>query len=233
MKPKGPGRYAVAPSPGRSGCSPYSAWLAAALLTGAPRLANEYADRGLAADVAGLPYLVRDISLPLAVRPSAAEDTSLGAGASSPSTGTRCRSRCPAWSAASGTRPTVGPHGVAASGDFMPFNGDTRPVFGLRAQTGVREAIRMVAGDWPAASGGRPGGRIGIAVSQRTADALSLRARQQPRHRGQRGRPAGSGWCWSGSSSRWTRPHRSGTTCGWPWSRRCRWPTGTGTGRWR
>ncbi|RKR89053.1 putative ABC transport system permease protein [Micromonospora pisi] len=148
--------------------------LAAALLTGAPRLANEYADRGLAADVATLPPLVRDISMPMVVEPDNTAQASAGV-----ETLDRYRDRLPnplpgliedGWYSA-----TVGPNGVRASGDFIPLNGDAKPGMGLRAQTGLQEAVRMVDGGWPAATGRAPGGGIAITVSQLTADVLSLR----------------------------------------------------------
>ncbi|MFK3982768.1 FtsX-like permease family protein [Micromonospora sp. NPDC050397] len=145
---------------------------AAALLTGAPRLANEYADRGLAADVAGLPYLVRDVSLPVTGQPDRNAEAGIERIA-------QYRDALPqplpglvggSWYSAS-----VDPIGTAASGDFMPLNGDVKPSVGIRAQTGVRDAVRMVSGDWPAASGRGPTGRIAIVVSQLTAEVLQLR----------------------------------------------------------
>ncbi|MEV4627990.1 FtsX-like permease family protein [Micromonospora sp. NPDC049523] len=146
---------------------------AAALLTGAPRLANEYADRGLAADVADLPYQVRDISLPLTASIDRAKTTQIGVEDLDP-----YREKLPQplpglitdqWYSAG-----IEPETVGASGDFPPFNGDSQPGLGLRAQTGVQEAVRMVSGTWPDATAGLPGGRIPIAVSQRTANALVL-----------------------------------------------------------
>ncbi|MFI6758398.1 FtsX-like permease family protein [Micromonospora sp. NPDC050417] len=148
--------------------------LAAALLTGAPRLANEYADRGLAADVATLPPLVRDISMPMVIEPDNTAPAAAGVDSLD-----KYRDKLPeplpgliddGWYSA-----TVGPNGVNASGDFIPLNGDTKPGMALRAQTGLQEAVRMVDGGWPATNGRAPGGGIAITVSQLTAEVLSLR----------------------------------------------------------
>jgi putative ABC transport system permease protein len=147
---------------------------AAALLTGAPRLANEYADRGLGADVAGLPYLVRDVILPSSVPPGPPND--LGAGAAKlPVYRDAMPQPLPRLIGGEWYSATIGPEGLSASGDVVPFNGDAGPAVAIRAQTGIREAIRMVAGTWPDASGKTPGGRVAIVVSEPTAEVLSLR----------------------------------------------------------
>nr|MDT0659898.1 ABC transporter permease [Micromonospora sp. DSM 115978] len=68
---------------------------------------------------------------------------------------------------------TVGPEGVFAAGPRPPFTGGPPPMFGLRAQTGVREAARLVAGAWPATAG-TPTGTVEIALSRSAAETLLL-----------------------------------------------------------
>ncbi|WP_329105313.1 ABC transporter permease [Micromonospora sp. NBC_01699] len=148
--------------------------MAAALVTGAPRLANEYADRGLGADVAGLPYLVRDIMLPTSVQPGPLGDPGAGT-ANLPVYRDAMPQPLPRLIGDQWYSASVGPVGLSSSGDFIPFNGSAGPSVGIRAQTGVREAVRMVSGVWPDAAGRTPAGRIAIVVSEPTADTLSLR----------------------------------------------------------
>lgn len=126
--------------------------VASLLVTGAPRLANEFADEGLRNDVAALPYQVRDVTYVVRPRTLQASDVGEGAAALDP-----YRKRLPAplpalidqqWFAAQ-----VGPEAVRLSGDKPPFNGSCRPVLSLRTQPGAEHEVRMVHGRWPASKG--------------------------------------------------------------------------------
>ncbi|WP_431729673.1 FtsX-like permease family protein [Verrucosispora sp. TAA-831] len=141
--------------------------VAAMLVTAAPRLADGYADRGLRADVAHLPHLVRDISLSVPrPAPAAAGRDDLdryAAALPQPLPGLVDRR----WYASS-----IDPEQLLASGDAPPMDGGARKEFGVRAQTGVEEAAEVTAGRWPRT---QVGGPAELAVSVQVAETLSLR----------------------------------------------------------
>lgn len=144
--------------------------VAAVLVTAAPRLSNDYADRSLRADIATLPHLARDVSIlanpnpedPFAPTDGVGRLEQFRVGLPEPLPGLVDE----AWHSGA-----VGPEDVVASGDFPPMNGGARKLLGLRAQTGLEEAARLTAGRFP-----RPAqDAIEIAVSSPVAEALSLR----------------------------------------------------------
>lgn len=176
----------IAPSAGQLGLLAVLGLVAATLVTATPRLTNEAADRALRAEIAPLPYQARDLNFSRRFQPNVESvDTAAGVARLS-----QIRADLPAplaglvddgWYGAA-----VGPQGVLASGDAPPFIGGPPPIFGLRAQTGVTEAARLVTGDWPGAAsptgpgGDRPGGdgpgdgRVQIAMSRLAAETVSL-----------------------------------------------------------
>ncbi|WDZ83137.1 FtsX-like permease family protein [Micromonospora cathayae] len=138
--------------------------VAAALVTAAPRLANDHADRSLRAAVTPLPYQARDLTIAARTAPTA------------PDTLDRFAADLPAplpdlvdqrWQAVA-----IDADRAVAVGDVGPLGGGGRVQLGLRAQTGVPQAARLTAGRWPASSPGRP---TQVAVSEAVAAALDLR----------------------------------------------------------
>ncbi|MGI5212390.1 FtsX-like permease family protein [Plantactinospora sp. CA-290183] len=143
--------------------------VAALLATGAPRLANEYADDGLGRDVGSLPHQVRDLTYTVSPGEGGSIDTGRAAAKLDP-----YRERLPGplpglvgqrWFAA-----RVGPDRVGVTGDAAPFNGSCRPELPLRYQSGAEREVTMVAGRWPASTD-----TVEAAVSREAADAVGLR----------------------------------------------------------
>ncbi|GIJ76414.1 putative ABC transport system permease protein [Micromonospora phaseoli] len=153
--------------------------VAALLVTAAPRLSNGYADRGLRADVAQLPHLVRDVSLAVErPAPAAAGQADLDRYAAElpqPLPGLVDRR----WYAAS-----LDEQRLVAIGDDPPMDGGARKEFGLRAQTGVQDAAELTAGRWPRTGADGP---AEVTVSATVAETLSLRPGQSLRFIGQDG----------------------------------------------
>ncbi|WFE27708.1 ABC transporter permease [Solwaraspora sp. WMMD791] len=159
--------------------------VAATMVTAVPRAANTAVDQALRPHLSAMPHLARD--LVLTERPTIAPGPGIvtppvDSAAGQRRTGT-LRDELPqpvpqlvgsAWYAAA-----IGPDGVDALGDAPPFRRNPPPVFGLRAQTGVREASRLVAGAWPASPGdtGAAGDAAPtqITMSRQAAETLSLR----------------------------------------------------------
>ncbi|OZV75897.1 hypothetical protein CA850_27955 [Micromonospora echinospora] len=144
--------------------------VAAALVTGAPRLTNDLADRSLHADLAPLPHQVRDLTIE--VRGGA--DGAAPAGAAGALD--RFHAALPPplpdlvdqrWQAG-----TVADDEVITSGDVGPLGEGGTVRLGLHTQTGLAEATRLTAGTWPDSSPGQP---VQVAVSQAVADTLALR----------------------------------------------------------
>ncbi|SCL27023.1 FtsX-like permease family protein [Micromonospora inyonensis] len=144
--------------------------VAAALVTGAPRLTNGLADRSLHADLAPLPHQVRDLTIE--VRAGADGATPTGAAGALE----RFHAALPQplsalvdqrWQAAAVAADTA-----TASGDVGPLAEGGTVRLGLRTQTGLPEATRLTAGTWPRTDLGRP---VQVAVSQAVADTLALR----------------------------------------------------------
>ncbi|MBE1485881.1 ABC transporter permease [Plantactinospora soyae] len=163
--------------------------VAALLVTGAPRLANEFADDGLRHDAAALPYQVRDLSY--VVRPDSLDnpDAATGAAALDP-----YRKKLPAplptlidqqWFAAQ-----VGPEAVSVSGDKRPLNGSCRPVLSLRTQPGAEREARMVQGRWPASKGDT----VEAAISSEASSVIGLPVDTVFRMLGTTGAADSRGW---------------------------------------
>ncbi|GLH94872.1 FtsX-like permease family protein [Phytohabitans aurantiacus] len=140
---------------------------AAALVTGAPRMANDLADRALREDVRRLPTAARDLTL--SQKPQPFGDALIVARAQAELD--RYRATLPQplpgligdkWFAAS-----TGPDRVSTrvgSGPVVDF--------GLRTQTGVEEAGRITSGRWPATEESAP--QVEIALSAAVARALGV-----------------------------------------------------------
>ncbi|MEE6258247.1 FtsX-like permease family protein [Plantactinospora sonchi] len=144
--------------------------VAAFLVAGAPRLANQYADDGLGQDVSGLPYQVRDLLFSPSdrraepLRPTEAADQldPIREGLAAPLSGLVERQ----WFAGQ-----VGPKDLAVSGDTPVLSGSCRPSLSLRGQPGLERLVTMVEGHWPASQGSA----VEVAVSREAADAIGLR----------------------------------------------------------
>ncbi|MDG4834466.1 ABC transporter permease [Solwaraspora sp. WMMD1047] len=163
----------LAAYPGLLGLLAALALVAAGLVTATPRLTNEAGERALRPAVADLPHLARDLNFTArsrvndaAVDPAGLQSrlAELHAELPAPLAGLTSDR----WYSA-----TIGPDGIRAAGAEPPFTGGPPPVFGLRAQSGVREAARLVAGAWPE-SPAPPGGGIEIAISRPAAETLLL-----------------------------------------------------------
>ncbi|WBB80818.1 ABC transporter permease [Micromonospora sp. WMMD882] len=144
------------------------ALVAAALVTAAPRLAHGHADRALRADLAALPYQVRDVTVAARSGPTDPAPPSdalerIGAALPGPLPGLVGQR----WQAVA-----VDAEQAVAGGDVGPLGEGARVQFGLRAQTGLPAAARLTAGAWPRTAAGQP---AQIAVSGPVADTLGLR----------------------------------------------------------
>lgn len=141
--------------------------VAALLVTGAPRLANRYADQGLGQDIGPLPHQVRDLTYTTRPNPHAAADPT--AAADLDTIRTRLPDPLPALIGQQWFAAQVGPESVRISGPGWPEN--CPPVLPLRYQTGVEPAARMVQGRWPASQGTT----VEAVVSAAAADVTGLR----------------------------------------------------------
>ncbi|MEV1147723.1 hypothetical protein AB0I76_29405, partial [Micromonospora sp. NPDC049799] len=145
--------------------------VAAVLLTAGPRLSNEYADRGLRADVAALPHLSRDLTIQI-------EQISDGSSFTDPASGRPDRfadtlpQPLPGLVDQTWFAQTIDLDRLTASGPEPPMDGGAVKQFGLSAQTGVTEAADLTAGAWPRSEPGQP---AQVAVSVRVAEVLGLR----------------------------------------------------------
>ncbi|MFI6820006.1 ABC transporter permease [Micromonospora sp. NPDC050187] len=144
--------------------------VAAALVTGAPRLTNDLADRSMHADLAPLPYQVRDLTIEVGGGADGAAPAGSAGGLDR--FGAALPSPLPdlvdqRWQAA-----TVDADEVITSGDVGPLAEGGTVRLGLHTQTGVAEATRLTAGTWPSNGPGQP---VQVAVSQAVADTLALR----------------------------------------------------------
>lgn len=140
---------------------------AAALVTGAPRMANQLADRALQEDVRKLPAAARDITFQQKPPPMGGS-LNVAAGLHGLD---RYRATLP--------KPLpdlIGEQWFAASAgpDRVKTRVGSGPVvdFGLRAQTGVQEASRIVSGRWPSTE--EVATRVEIAVSEPVARTLGV-----------------------------------------------------------
>ncbi|MFY1688685.1 ABC transporter permease [Plantactinospora sp. WMMB782] len=143
--------------------------VAALLVTGAPRLANEFADDGLRHDVRDLPYQVRDLTF--TANQDALQRPDAAAAADQLD---RYREQLPGplpglvgqqWFAG-----RIGPKDLSVSGDAPSLRGNCPPELQLRGQAGIDRQLRMVEGRWPASRGG-----VEAAVSREAAGILGLR----------------------------------------------------------
>ncbi|GAB3965722.1 FtsX-like permease family protein [Plantactinospora veratri] len=143
--------------------------VAALLVTGAPRLANEFADDGMRHDVRELPYQVRDLTFSASFNPTEGPPAGVAAGWLD-----RFRKRLP------GPLPTlvgqqwfagrIGPKDLSVAGDAPSLRGTCRPELQLRGQADVERELRVVEGRWPASPNG-----VEAALSREAADLLGLR----------------------------------------------------------
>ena len=151
------------------------AFVAALLMTAAPRLSNAYADAGLRDQIGRAAYQVRDLTYRFEPLMDAPELRPVQVPAETSTferfLGPELRSIiAQKWSAAQ-----VGPRNMAPiQVDGTPL-GDVPLHLGLRTQTGVTEAAALVDGDWPARNvvAGAP---IEVAVAEAVADRLGLEA---------------------------------------------------------
>ncbi|MEQ4300797.1 FtsX-like permease family protein [Plantactinospora sp. B6F1] len=142
--------------------------VAALLVTGAPRLANEFADDGMRHDVRELPYQVRDLTFTASMRAVQGPDAAVAAGWLD-----RLREQLPGplpglvgqqWFAG-----RIGPKDLAVAGDAPSLRGSCRPELQLRGQAGIERELRVVQGRWPASGGG-----VEAALSREAAGILGL-----------------------------------------------------------
>ncbi|MDW5327840.1 FtsX-like permease family protein [Plantactinospora sp. KLBMP9567] len=143
--------------------------VAALLVTGAPRLANEFADDGMRHDVRGLPYQVRDLTYTTSLNAVDGPDAAVAAERLD-----RYRQKLPGplpslvgqqWFAG-----RIGPKDLGVAGDAPSLRGSCRPELQLRGQTGVERELRVVEGRWPASRDG-----VEAALSREAAGILGLR----------------------------------------------------------
>ncbi|MEO3745136.1 FtsX-like permease family protein [Plantactinospora sp. B5E13] len=150
--------------------------VAALLVTGAPRLANRYADQGLGQDVGALPYQVRDLLFGGGLtRGKPPLDPAVAEATLDP---IRQRLQAPLpdlvnrqWFVGQ-----IGPKDVAVSGDKQTMSGSCRPNLPLRYQPGLERVSTVVEGHWPANRGATT---VEVAVSRAAADATDLRVGDQ------------------------------------------------------
>ncbi|MGX7677012.1 FtsX-like permease family protein [Plantactinospora sp. DSM 117369] len=143
--------------------------VAALLVTGAPRLANEFADDGMRHDVRGLPYQVRDLTYTANQDAIQSPDAHLAAAQLD-----RYRQKLPGplpslvgqqWFAG-----RIGPKDLGVAGDAPSLRGSCRPELQLRGQADVERELRVVEGRWPASRDG-----VEAALSREAAGILGLR----------------------------------------------------------
>lgn len=138
------------------------ALVAALLVTAAPRIANELADRALRQDISQLPYVARDLTFRQRADPPFAEGELPHAAASLDAYRSALAQPLPGlvseqWFTASVDGYTATPAGPNSH-------------FGLRAQSGLPEAVRVTAGRWPA-NEARPR-HVEVAVSAAVAEQM-------------------------------------------------------------
>jgi putative ABC transport system permease protein len=140
------------------------ALVAAVLVTGAPRVANELSDQALREDVERLPYSARDITFQRQpVTQYAQPEVTHG-----------MESLEPYRRALRGSLPGLVQDGwftAAVAGKTMAPAGP-RTIFGLRAQTGLAEAVRVTAGRWPKNKADAE--TVEVAVSSAVAKQMGL-----------------------------------------------------------
>ncbi|MEV6602184.1 FtsX-like permease family protein [Actinoplanes sp. NPDC051346] len=144
--------------------------LAAALLFSAlPRAANEFTDRGLREDIAGLPYPARDLTFRIAVKnledlPPTAAESGL------PELEGQLPAPLPGLIGERWFSAMVGPEGIEPSGP-PPYAGQCRPHLQIRYQGGYDAAVRMVTGRLP-----KPGASTEVIVDSDAAELGKLSA---------------------------------------------------------
>ncbi|ROT33789.1 FtsX-like permease family protein [Micromonospora sp. HM5-17] len=143
--------------------------VAALLATGAPRLANRYADQGLSQDVDRLPYQSRDLIFtrtpdphePIDPAAAAARLDPIRDGLTAPLPGLVHRQ----WFSGQ-----IGPDDLRALGDSPALSGGCRASLPLRAQPGLDHVATMVAGRWPVSDGST----VEAVISRDAAEVLRL-----------------------------------------------------------
>jgi putative ABC transport system permease protein len=147
--------------------------VAGAIVVAAPHAAARATDAGLQNYLADQSVVIRDLTFEQKPTTGTAPGAEIAGG---PQTLARLRADMPqpvrrtigdAWYAAE-----VGPDFTFSSGaDLHPE--DQRVAFGLRTVTGVEQAVRVVAGRWPANTADA-GGDLEVAVSAPVAERLAL-----------------------------------------------------------
>lgn len=146
------------------------AFVATLLITAAPRLANEYADRGLRERIDAAGYQVRDLGFVLRPDPDRPDPRPVEVQARTTALERSLRPELRAvvehgWSAIQ-----AGPDGLAAVGDL----GGVPLRLGLRWQSDAVESVELVEGSWP-----QPyliaGAPVEAAMSEAVADGLGLK----------------------------------------------------------
>jgi len=138
------------------------AFVAALLITGAPRLANDLTDRALHEDVARLPYSARDITLQERPDTLDADPTLTTSEGSLPVY--RDRMPAPLPGLVSEAWFTGGLEGLT----YPPAG--PRTELGLRAQGGMTDRVRVTDGRWPANNANLPA--VEVALSTAVSDQL-------------------------------------------------------------
>ena len=130
--------------------------VAALLVTGVPRVANGYTDAGLRADLAGLPYTVRDLTLTGPPAPSpdlVANRLAVDGGEQLDAYRARLPAPIPGLVGGQWYTARLGPAGVDTGGNVAPFQGACPPSLSVRRLSGADRAIRVVEGRAPASAG--------------------------------------------------------------------------------